>query len=377
MKITRIRLYQAEGMRESMFNQSEMVVTVETDDGLVGIGEGGAKDTVEACAAMVIGQDAGAIEYLWQRMYRGAFYPAGREKLHALGGIDLALWDIKGKSLGVPVYSLLGGPTRKYMECYATGFPRQGSISETARACVEAGFRAYRAHGADPEGGVYYNSRQMVQKIYEHCVEIKKGVGEDGDWSIDFHTRLDLADAIRLCGLIEDLNPYFVEDLIRSENPGVYRTLRQQVKVPIALGEQFGDRWDINEMIEQHLIDYTRVTLPNVGGLTEFMKIAAICETHYVGMIPHFTGPISTAALVHACGAFSGPVMMELTGDGTKTFSWLPQVYDFKDGKLWLNDRPGFGVTFDAGQAELIAEITEPSKSVRGYQRPDGSYTNW
>jgi galactonate dehydratase len=377
MKITRIRLYEASGMRENMFNQSERIVTVETDAGVMGIGEGGTKDTIEATAAMIIGQEPAAIEYLWQRMYRGQFYPAGREKIHAIGALDLALWDIKGKALDVPVYSLLGGPTRKHMECYATGFPRTGTVQETARACIEAGFRAYRAHGANPPDGVHYNSRLMIDRIHKYCQEIREGVGPEGDWAIDFHTRLDLADAIRLCDLIEDLNPYFVEDLVRSENPGVYRTVREKVDVPIAVGEQFGDRWDINELIEQHLIDYSRVTLPNAGGLTEFMKIAALCETHYVGLIPHFTGPLSTAALVHACGSFSGSALMEMTGDGSKTYPWLPQVYDFSKGNLLLNDRPGLGVTFDPSQAQMIAEITEPSNSVRGYIRPDGSYTNW
>ena len=148
------------------------------------------------------------------------------------------------------------------------------------------------------------------------CVEIREGVGKDGDWALDYHTRLDFPDAVRLSTLIEPLQPYFAEDLIRSENPGVYRELRQHVKVPIAVGEQFGSKWDVNELIEQQLIDYARVTIPNVGGITEYMKIQALCETHYVGLIPHFTGPVSEAALVHACSAFPGPVLMEMTGEG-------------------------------------------------------------
>lgn len=181
----------------------------------------------------------------------------------------------------------------------------------------------------------------------------------------------------RLSSLIEELNPYFVEDLIRSENPGMYSTLRSQVKVPIAVGEQFGDRWDINELVEQHLIDYSRVTLPNAGGITEFKKIAALCETHYVGLVPHFTGPIATAALTHVCGSFSGPVLMETTGNGPKEYPYLPQVVDFNNGKLWLNTRNGLGVEFDPQHTQMIAEITEPADRVRGFRRPDGSYTNW
>ncbi len=373
MRITRIRLYEEPSMRFLM-NQSSRIVTVETDGGITGIGEGGAKDTIEVCASMLIGQDPSRIEHLWQVMYRGSFYPPGREKLHALGALDTALWDIKGKTLGVPVYELLGGKTREYCECYSTGFPNKGSLRETARACMEAGFRAFRtsAAGAEP-----FNSRQLVDVTYRHCKEIREGVGEDGDWAIDYHTRLDMPDAVRLSSLIEDLNPYFVEDLVRSENPAIYRTLRGMVKVPIAVGEQFGDRWDINELIEEHLIDYSRATIPNVGGITEFVKIAALCETHYVGLIPHFTGPVSTAALVHACGAFSGPVLMEMTGAAPADFPYLPRVLDFKNGRLWLNDRPGLGVEFDPSRAQFVAEFTEPSGTIRGYSRPDGSYTNW
>jgi galactonate dehydratase len=215
---------------------------------------------------------------LWQLMYRGYFYPAGREKLHALGALDMALWDIKAKALGVPLYELIGGLARDYIECYSTGFPAKGTLKESARACGEAGFRAYRTSVADPGADRPFDSRHIIEKTIKGCQEIREGVGKDGDWAIDYHTRLDLPDAVRLSHLIEELEPYFAEDLVRSENPGVYKTLRQQVKVPIAVGEQFGDRWDINELVEQHLIDYSRVTLPNCGGITEFIKIAALCE---------------------------------------------------------------------------------------------------
>jgi L-alanine-DL-glutamate epimerase-like enolase superfamily enzyme len=217
----------------------------------------------------------------------------------------------------------------------------------------------------------------MVRKTYEDCVEIREGVGKDGDWALDYHTRLDFPDAVRLSTLIEPLEPYFAEDLIRSENPDVYKELRAHVKVPIAVGEQFGSRWDVNALIEQQLIDYARVTLPNVGGITEYMKILALCETHYVGLIPHFTGPVSEAALVHACGVFSGPVLMEMTGEGKASYPHLPECYDFRNGKMWPNRRPGLGVTLDTKPLQLAAEITERSRPIPMFHRPDGSITNW
>jgi L-alanine-DL-glutamate epimerase-like enolase superfamily enzyme len=377
MKITRVRFYHVATSRPT-FNQSGEIVTVETDQGITGIGEGGSKDMIEQLGAMIIGENPSRIEHLWQIMYRGYFYPPGREKLHALGAIDLALWDIKGKALGVPVHELLGGLSRDYVECYSTGFPRQGNLTETARACVEYGFRAFRTSVTGPgrEGGGFV-SRKEVDDTFEQCRQIREGVGEQGDWAIDYHTRLDFPDAVRLSTLIEPLRPYFCEDLVRSENPGVYRQLRQLVKVPVAVGEQFGDRWDFNELVEQHLMDYSRVTLPNAGGITEFMKQAAICETHYVGLVPHFTGPVAEAALVHCCGVFPGPALMEMTGNGEQQFPHLPQKYDFRKGKMYPNRRPGLGVEFDPKQAELVLEVTENSRPTPLYARPDGSVTNW
>jgi galactonate dehydratase len=373
MKITRVRFYHNPSSRW-LFNQSYHIVTVETDAGITGIGEGGMAETVEQCGAMIIGEDASQIEKLWQMMYRGYFYPAGREKLDALGAIDLALWDIKGKALGVPVYELLGGRAREHVECYSTSFPTQGSLKETARACVQSGFRAYRTSVAD---GVPFNAHQIVRQTAAQCEQVREGVGKDGDWSIDYHTRLDMPDAIRLSTLIENLEPYFCEDLVRSENRAVYHELRRQVKVPIAVGEQFGDKWDTNELIEQRLIDYTRVTLPNTGGITEYRKIMALCETHYVGLIPHFTGPLAEAALVHVCAAFPGPAMMEMTGTGPKNEPHLPECMDFKNGKLYPNRRPGLGVTLDTKPLQLKAEVTKQFRPTPIFQRPDGSITNW
>jgi L-alanine-DL-glutamate epimerase-like enolase superfamily enzyme len=381
MKIIRVRYYQSPGdaaQRKStvpgLFNQSTNIVVVETDSGIRGIGEGGAKDTIEQCASAIIGMDPFRTEEIWQILYRAYFYPAGREKLHAIGALDTALWDIKGKALGVPVYRLLGGPTREHVECYATGYPSKGSVKETARACVDAGYRAFRIGPADSNP---WDRFDMVQKTFERCREVREGVGKDGAWAIDFHTRLDMADAVRLAALIEPLGPYFVEDLVRSENPDVYRTLRGQVKVPIAVGEQYGDRWDVNELVEDHLIDYARVAIPNVGGITEFMKIAALCETHYVGLIPHFTGPVSEAALVHAALSFSGPVLMEMLPRATAPMPHLPHCFDFRDGKLWPNERPGLGVEFDDSKLKEITAISERVTPMPVYRRPDGSFTNW
>ncbi|MBE0699714.1 MAG: mandelate racemase/muconate lactonizing enzyme family protein [Anaerolineaceae bacterium] len=375
MKIERIRIYQPKNLNPH-FHQSDMVVTIETDEGLTGIGEGGSRDTLTQCAGMLIGEDPTRIQHLWQMMYRGFFYPAGREKLHAIGALDLALWDLKGKMLGTPVYELLGGKSRDYIECYSTSYPWQGSLGETAQACIGAGFRAFRMGAGDIQGNTFDTHRQ-VDRTAAGCREVREALGPDSDWSIDFHTRFDLADAVRLCTLIEPYNPFLVEDPLRSENPGMLAALRPQVKVPLAVGEQFGDRWDINELVERHLIDYSRVTLPNTGGITEMMKIAALCETHYIGLVPHFTGPFSLAALVHVMGSLPVPVLMEIVGTKPAQPAHVAQGATFRDGKLWPEARPGLGIEFDPAGTTLIAEVSERFAPIPMYHRPDGSFTNW
>jgi len=379
-RITRVRIYQPPDLNP-LFNQSNMVATVETDIGITGIGEGGSKDTLEQCAGTLIGKNPFKIEAIWQEMYIAWFYPPGREKIHALGALDLALWDIKGKALKMPVHELLGGTVRNHLECYATGGARTPgnqrlSLRERARATMEAGYRAFRMGAGDTAVGGPFNTHERVRKVAADCREAREGVGKDGDWCIDFHQRFDYSDAVRACRLIEEFEPYFVEDPVRDEHAHQdLPRLRQMTTVPLTHGEEWGQRYDFNKLVENHDIDYIRATLPNVGGITEMMKIAAICETHAVGIVPHFTGPIATAALVNCLSTFPGPVIMEYNYGG-RPIAHLPECLDFANGKALINDRPGLGVTADFKALKMIGEVTEPGRK-NVYYRPDGSLTHW
>ena len=382
MKITRVRAY-LPPHPNPLFNQSDVVVTIETDAGITGIGEGGVKDTLSQSAGRLIGRDPQYIERLWQDMNRAFFYPAGRERTDAIGALDLALWDIKGKVQGLPVHQLLGGMVRDHVECYNTagiipGVTKETSLKDRARLTIEAGYRAFRFGASEAPANGTYNTRERINIMREQCSQVREGVGKNGDWCIDFHQRFDLPDAIRGCNSIEDLAPFFVEDPVRTEAfQQDLPILRSKVNVPLAAGEEWGNRWDFNKLVEDHSIDFVRATLPNVGGITEMMKIAALCETHFVGIVPHFTGPIATAALVNSVGTFSGPVLMEYNYQG-RTLDYLPKCLDFKDGKLYPNDRPGLGVELDLELLTQIAEITEPvAARAQTYFRPDGSITNW
>ncbi|MEY2879638.1 MAG: hypothetical protein RLZZ15_2018 [Verrucomicrobiota bacterium] len=389
-KITKVNILRPADLNLH-FNQSNMIVTIETDQpGLIGVGEGGARDTLEQCAQRLIGKNPFDIERCWQDMYRAWFYPPGREKIHALGALDLALWDLKGKALDVPVYDLIGGMNRTFVETYFTGAGATGlSLRERARSVIEAGHRAFRMDAASvgntPSTGTdagalpgpIYNVRERVLQIAKDCAEVRAGVGAGGDWLIDFHQRFDFADALRGCKLIEEFAPFLVEDPVRDEQ---FRDdipkLRKLTTVPLAAGEQWGQRWDFHRLVENKDVDYVRCTLPNVGGITEMLKIAALCETHAVGIVPHFTGSISTAALVHALGPFSGPVLVEI-GQNRTLPNHISEGLDFRRGKLWPTGKPGLGITLNLERLTPVATIADPGPARQTYFRPDGSQTSW
>lgn len=378
--IAKIRYYDAPGWNKPLFNQARGIVEVETNTGHIGIGEGGTPDMVRQLAEMLIGEDPFRIEHLWQHMYRSMFYPPGREKLHGLGAIDMALWDLKGKVVGLPVYELLGGATREYCECYA--------YSSNA---VERGFRLRRigptggnqiglTRWSQPRGnGQGFDFFENAKATIAFCERVFNEMG-GGNWAIDLHTRFDTPEAVMICNAIEKFQPFFVEDPIRSENKGTLRQFRKMTNVPIAVGEQYGDKWEWTSLIEENLIDYCRGTIPNVGGITEFKKIAASCETHYIGLIPHFTGPLGTAACVHAMGSSSNSrCLMEFTGARDNFPDYFnSDLLNFRDGKLYLNPKPGLGVEFDPSKADFLFEVTENTPFPHPYlQKPDGAIQNW
>src|ERR1700757_634680 len=174
MKITRVRAYLPPNPNP-LFNQSDMVVTIETDAGIVGVGEGGSKDLLEQAAGRLIGKDPQFIELLWQDMNRAFFYPAGRERTDAIGALDLALWDIKGKVQKLPVHELLGGMVRNYCECYNTvgiipGITPGMSIKERAQLTIEAGYRAFRMGAADRPANTTFNTHIQINQLQEDCI---------------------------------------------------------------------------------------------------------------------------------------------------------------------------------------------------------------
>jgi galactonate dehydratase len=250
------------------------------------------------------------------------------------------------------------------------------TLRDRARLTMDAGYRAFRMGAGDvPIRGVY-DTRSVIRRIAQDAKDAREGVGPDGNWCIDLHQRFELNDALRACRAMEEYEPFFVEDPVRDEHALMdIPKLRPMTIVPLTHGEEWGVRWDFIKLVEAHDIDYIRATLPNVGGITEMVKVAAICETHGVGIVPHFTGPVATAALVNCLSTFSGAVMLEYNFGG-RPIDYLPECLDFKQGKAYTNQRPGLGVTPDMSKLTLIGEVTEPGRR-NIYTRPDGSLSHW
>jgi galactonate dehydratase len=380
LKITRVRVFNpANGTNlDGPIGLSEIVVAVDTDAGITGYGQGGTPDLLKYAASLLIGQDPLRIEHHWQRMYRSSIYPAGREKLTAVGALDCALWDIKGKLLGIPVYQLLGGRTRNYIECYKSyGLLRIDQAREEARKTMAEGYKAVRSHGVAGETTVF-DGRKSIANIVAMCRELREGVGPKGEFIFDAHTRFSLPDAARLCDELQPLDPLFVEDpLHQMDDITLYQRLRERVNVPLAAGEQFGEMRDANlQLVEGGLIDFLRSSIPNVGGISAYRKIAALCEAHSVVLTPHFTSPIATSAVAHCLISHGGEVLNEAFRPALPAY--LSEGAVFKEGHLHVSDRPGLGVVFNEQRATLVATFTQPRPAElyqgESAERPDGSH---
>ncbi len=377
MKITEIRTYIVGEIRNFFF------VVVETDEGITGVGEGGITwreqamaGFVEALTPALIGQNPMRTEHLWQVMYRGGFFPAGGVGAAAISAIDIALWDIKAKKLGVPVYELLGGLVRDRVVCYP--HIADGTISEVAAAAKAKAAEGWRFVRFNlPQQGEHLDRRAAVREGVALVSAVRAAVGPEIEIIIDAHTRLDPVDAITLCRELEPLRPYFVEDPIRCENAGSLARLDAKTNVPIAMGEQYASKWEFREAIENEWIDYARIDLCNVGGFTEALKIAHWCETHSINIAPHNPlGPVSTAACLHLDLAISNFAVQEVARVPGQVLNELfPRQVTFESGHLLPPNAPGLGIEMNEAAVANFPEITRGD--CPRLTRPDGSFTNW
>jgi mannonate dehydratase len=333
------------------------------------------------------GRDADNIEDMWQNAYTSSYWRNGPVLNNALSGLDQALWDIKGKRANMPVYQLLGGKCRFAVDCYAHCNGRDlAQLENSVRRTMEEGFRHVRIqfgtygsahlskkpHFREDGFGLPSDSHmdpgpyvRAVVKIFEH---VRKACGDEIELLHDIHERIPPIQAIGLIKQLEPYHPFFIEDPFAPEDNGYFRLLRQQTSVPIAMGELFNNPHEWTGLISERLIDFIRVHISQVGGLSVARKIATLCEWFNVRTAWHGPGdvsPVGHAANAHLDLAISNFGIQESVRFSQKTrevFSGCPTV---KDGYMYVNEAPGFGVDIDE---KLAARFPLPDHP--GYWSP-------
>ncbi len=404
MRITSVTGYPVKEWRTFLF------VVLETDAGISGLGEAGLtgheRETaaaIEALSQDLVGEDPSRIEHLWQMMSRGRFYPAGPIVGSAIAAIDMALWDIKGKALAMPVYELLGGRVRDRVVTYPHIHGNSvDDLVAAARQKVGEGWRFVRwglpvvtpgisapaagrgpsapsgdagAAGTSPVAEAFEPGAAVRRAVCEFAA-LREALGDEVELCLDVHTRLDPSDAVTLCREVERYRPYFIEDPLRSEDGNRYRALRARTGVPLAAGEQFSSKWEFRQLIEEDLIDYARIDPAICGGLTEARKIAGWCETHHIRVAVHNPiGPVSTAACLHFNLATSNFGVQELPRrPGESLPDLILHQAEWRDGYLLPPERPGLGIEIDLSVLDKYPY--EPARLPQ-LRREDGSVTNW
>lgn len=372
----------------SVGQRNQLLVKVETRDGIIGWGESGLSSREAAVAAMIshfaeflIGKDSRQIGRIWQETYRSQYFEGGRIITAAISAIDIALYDILGKRLGVPVYQLLGGKQRDTIPTFASFLAdtRDQSLTDT-RTLIEAGWDCVRIYPTGFSDDVTFNPRKSLGQTAETLIAMRDNFGRDLCIGIDLHHRYSPAEVASFCGRLPPGTLDFLEEPIRSESPEAYTTLRKLTDIPFAIGEEFASKWQAAPFIEQGLTQYVRLDICNVGGFTEAMKIAGLSERHYIDLMPHNPlGPVCTAASVHLCAAVPNLSWLETRQSPVENLGFHDRtqfpVQVELDGPVYrVPNLPGLGVEVD----EAAVRASKPRHVECPHLcKPDGSVTNW
>ena len=330
---------------------------------------------------LLVGRDPMAIGAIWQELYRSQYFEGGRVLTAAISAIDIALHDIKGKALGVPVYELLGGRQRDSVPTFASATARNAETAlEQAIDLHARGWGCIRLFPID-DGSHVFEPRVSIPATAELCVRAREALGPEVVLGIDWHHRLSVAEAASFCAKLPAGTLDFLEEPIRDEAPEAYKALRRLTPIPFAIGEEFASKWQFLPFIERDIHQFNRIDVCNVGGLTEAMKVAGWSEAHYVDLMPHDPlGPICTAASVHLAAAVPNFAWLEvrvgaaddyLAEDDPDLFTRRPRL----EGAAYpVDDRPGLGIEIDE---DLIGTDDFRFWEAPHLKRRDGSVTNW
>lgn len=362
---------------------------VDTDDGIVGWGEAtleGRTETVRTAvhelAELLTGQDPLRIEDHWRVLANGGFYRGGPVLSSALSGLDQALWDIFGKSVGLPVHRLLGGPVRDRVRVYGwIGGDEPSAVADAAAAQLEAGFTAVKMNASGRLGPI--GTVAETDAVLRRASRVREVLGDDRDFALDFHGRVSAANARRLLPRLAELHPLFVEEPVLPENAAALPSVVAASPVPIATGERLFSRWDFLPALQAG-ISVVQPDLSHAGGISEVRRIASLAEVFDVSLAPHCPlGPIALAASLQVAFATPNFLIQEQSGGihynvGAELWDYLvdPEIFRFTDGHATLPSAPGLGIDVDEDAVRRAAQRGHEWRTPI-WRHADGSFAEW
>ena len=352
-----------------------LFLKVHTNAGIVGLGEPILEGRASTCIAAVreiepylVGKDPRQVVHHWQAIYRHAFYRGGPILTSALSGIDMALWDIKGKALGVPVYELLGGPTRRKVRVYA-----HARTAADIKKLVARGFTAFKTGPAKRRASRYVETPAAVRYAADRFGELRKAAGDDIDIAIDFHGAISPALAKVLIKALEPYNPMFIEEPINCQNHDIMAEIARGTHLPIATGERVFTKWGFREVLEKKAATILQPDLCHAGGITEVRLIAGMAEAYYAAIAPHNPlGPISLAAGIQLAASIPNFLCQEQVSLGE---GYLKQPFVVRKGYVDVPTGPGLGIELD--EKALAKQIGHTWRNRESYDEDDGSVVDW
>ncbi|MEZ5356747.1 MAG: galactonate dehydratase [Bryobacteraceae bacterium] len=345
---------------------------IHTDAGIVGLGEpiteSRSRTTAEAVAEIepyLVGKDPRAVVHHWQAIYRHAFYRGGPVLTSALSGVDMALWDIKGKALGVPVYELLGGPTRRRVRVYS-----HARTPAAMRADIAKGFTAFKTGPAKRRGVTrLIDTPRDVAFAVEKFAELRRAVGDDIDIGIDFHGAVPPATAKLLIRGLEPYHPMFIEEPINCQDHSLMAEIARGTHLPVATGERVFTKWGFREVLETGAATILQPDLCHAGGITEVRLIAGMAEAYYASIAPHNPlGPISLAAGIQIAASIPNFLIQEQVSLGE---GYLKKPFTIREGYVDVPAGPGLGIELD--EDAVAGRIGHDYRPVETYDPDDGS----
>jgi galactonate dehydratase len=354
-----------------------LFLKVHTDAGVVGLGEPVTEGRALTCATAIkeiepylVGKDPRAVVHHWQAIYRHAFYRGGPILTSALSGIDQALWDIKGKLLGVPVYELLGGPTRQRIRVYA-----HAGTPELVRERKAQGFTAFKTGPARLNGRYArpIENKAWIDNAVAQFARLREIVGNDGDIGIDFHGAVPPATAKILMNELEQFQPFFYEEIVNCQEVDLMAELAKTTHIPIATGERIFTKWGFREILEKGAATILQPDLCHAGGITEVRLIAGMAEAYYANVAPHNPlGPISLAAGLQMAASIPNFLCQEQVSLGE---GYIKNPFKVRDGYVDLPTGPGLGIELD--EAAMKDKIGHDWRNPETYDPDDGSVVDW